>query len=161
MIDAARILDALSLIIALNVDEMTMPYKLLFTVLMFCTLFSPAFAQTPLPRDIDQTPISAMAIGEDGTAWTVRSVAPGRTTPDNTVLVSFRSADGKEHALHLRGGRLVLEGEADKMAKGMVKMFGAMIIAEMQQQGVKLAAEPVPASPGTIKPATAHPRKRN
>jgi hypothetical protein len=142
MVDVACIPSLLSLLNVLTVDEVVMAYKLLFTVLMFFVLAIPALAQTQ--PDIDHTPISATAIDADGSAWTVYSVAPGQITPNETVLVSFRSSDGKEHALRLRGGRLVLEGEADAMAKGMMKIFGEMLVAEMKRQGVKATSDPAP-----------------
>lgn len=119
-----------------------MSYKLLFTGLIFCAAAIQALAQTP--SAIDQTPISATAIDADGAAWTVYSLGPGQTMPDETVLISFRSSDGKEHALRLRGGRLVLEGEADAMATGMMKIFGEMLVAEMKRQGLKARTDPVP-----------------
>lgn len=135
------------LINSLNVNEVSMPYKLLFTALMFFVLAKPALAQTP--TEIDRTPISATAISEDGTAWTILSYAPGQITPDDTVLISYRTADGKDHALRLRGGRLVLEGEADEMAKAMMKIFGEMIIGEMKRQGVKVVTVPELPCPNT------------
>lgn len=136
-----------------------MPYKLLFTALMFFMLAGPVLAQTP--PDIDRSPISATAIDTDGTVWTLYSVAPGQITPDDTVLISFRTSDGKEHALRVRGGRLVFEGEADAMAKGMIKIFGDMIIAEMKRQGVKVVTEPALPCPNAVRPETTRLSKRN
>lgn len=136
-----------------------MPYKLLFTVLMFFVLAGPVLAQTP--TEIDRTPISATAIGEDGTAWTILSFAPGQTTPDNTVLMSFRTADGKEHALRVRGGRLVLEGEADAMAKGMMKIFGEMIISELKRQGVQVVTVHELPCPDTVQQPLTQLSRRN
>jgi hypothetical protein len=147
------------LITSLNVNEVSMPYKLLFTALLFFVLAAPALAQTP--TEIDQTPISATAISEDGTAWTILSFAPGQTTPDNTVLISYRTADGKEHALRLRGGRLVLEGEADAMAKGMMKVFGEMLVSEMKRQGIKVVTEHQMPCPNTVEQPLTQLNRRN
>jgi hypothetical protein len=159
MVDVVCIPDPLSLLNVLTVDEVVMAYKLLFTVLMFFVLAIPALAQTQ--PDIDHTPISATAIDADGSAWTVYSVAPGQITPNETVLVSFRSSDGKEHALRLRGGRLVLEGEADAMAKGMMKVFGEMLVSEMKRQGVKVVTEHQMPCPNTVEQPLTRLNRRN
>jgi hypothetical protein len=114
-----------------------MSHTLLFAILLLLAI--PAVAQTPDAA----LPGSVTFIEADGTTLTVYSSASDTATPDSTVLISYRTADGKEHALRLRSGRLVLEGEADAMAMAMMKIFGEMMIAEMKRQGVPM---PCPAT---------------